>query len=179
MYMKVAIIGGLIIASPWVFYQLWLFVGAGLYPHERRYIYIYLPVSIGLFLGGAAFCFYVAMPVVLDFLLGYNRSLGFTPQIRISEWVSFVITLPLMFGLSFQLPVVMLFLERISIMSVETYRANRKIAVLVISIAAMVLTPTQEPGSMMLMFVPLVLLYEVGILMCSWHANPLRETPAT
>ncbi|MGE3316070.1 MAG: twin-arginine translocase subunit TatC [Planctomycetaceae bacterium] len=176
MYMKVALIGGLILASPWVFYQLWLFVAAGLYPHERRYIYYYLPVSIGLFLGGAAFCFYVALPVVLDFLLGFNRMLGLTPQIRISEWVSFVITLPLMFGLSFQLPVVMLFLERISILSVAVYRANRRLAILAISIVAMVLTPTADPGSMMLMFVPLVLLYELGILMCSWHAQPLRQT---
>jgi sec-independent protein translocase protein TatC len=179
MYMKVALVGGLIIASPWVFYQMWLFVAAGLYPHERKYVYIYLPVSIGLFLGGAAFCFYVALPVVLDFLLGFNRMLGLTPQIRISEWVSFVITLPLMFGISFQLPVVMLFLERISILSVDVYRANRKLAILAISIIAMVLTPTADPGSMMLMFVPLVLLYEVGILMCSAHANPLQQSNPT
>lgn len=177
-YVKVAFIGGLIIASPWVFYQLWLFVAAGLYPHERKYVYLYMPVSIGLFMGGAAFCFYVALPVVLDFLLGFNRMLGLTPQLRISEWVSFVITLPLMFGLSFQLPVVMLFLERISIFSVELYRANRRLAILAISVIAMVLTPTADPGSMMLMFVPLVLLYELGIIMCSWHANPLRQVPA-
>ena len=114
MYMKVALVAGLIFASPWVFYQMWLFVAAGLYPHERRYVYIYMPVSIVLFLGGAAFCFYVALPVMLDFLLGFNRMLGLTAQIHMSEWVSFAITLPLMFGLSFQLPVVMLFLERIS-----------------------------------------------------------------
>jgi sec-independent protein translocase protein TatC len=136
-----------------------------------------MPVSIGLFLGGAAFCFYVAMPVMLDFLLSFNRMLELTPQLRMSEWVSFAITLPLMFGVSFQLPVVMLFLERISILSVSTYRANRRLAILVISILAMVLTPTADPGSMMLMFVPLVGLYELGILMCSRAAakGPFNE----
>ena len=177
MYMKVALVAGLIFASPWVFYQLWLFVAAGLYPHERRYVYIYMPVSIGLFLGGAAFCFYVAMPVMLDFLLSFNRMLELTPQLRMSEWVSFAITLPLMFGVSFQLPVVMLFLERISILSVATYRTNRRLAILVISILAMVLTPTADPGSMMLMFLPLVGLYELGILMCSRAAakSPFNE----
>jgi len=173
MYMKVATVAGLIFSSPWVFYQLWLFVAAGLYPHERRYIYVYMPISIGLFLGGAVFCFYLALPLVLDFLLGFNRMLGLTPQIRMSEWVSFVIMLPLMFGLSFQLPVIMLFLERISIVSVETYRSNWKLAVLGISIAAMVLTPTGDPGSMLLMFGPLVLLYELGILMC--RRSPSRS----
>ncbi len=171
MYMKVALVGGLVIGSPWIFYQLWLFVAAGLYPHERRYVYFYLPVSVGLFLGGVMFCFYFAMPVVLDFFLGFNRTLGLTAQLRMSEWVSFAIMLPLMFGISFQLPIVMLFLERISLVSVETFRSQRRIAILTISIVAMILTPTPDPTTMMAMFIPLVALYELGIVMCSWNAS--------
>ena len=115
MYIKVSLVAGFIVASPWIFYQMWQFVAAGLYPHERRYVHVYLPLSIGLFLAGVFFAFYLALPLVLDFLLGFNRWLGVVPQIRLSEWVSFVILLPVMFGISFQLPLIMLFLERIGI----------------------------------------------------------------
>lgn len=166
-YLKVAFVGGLVLSSPWVFYQLWLFVAAGLYPHERKYVYIYLPVTLGLFVGGAVFCFYVVFPFVLDFLLGFNAYLEVTPQIRLSEWISFAIFLPVMFGLSFELPVVMLFLERISVFDVATYREKRRMAILVISIVSMMLTPA-DPMSMLAMMFPLIFLYEVGILMCSY-----------
>ena len=175
-YMKVALITGLVISSPWVFYQLWLFVAAGLYPHERKYVYIYLPMSLFLFLGGALFCFFAVLPFVLKFLIGFNAWLGLSPQIRIGEWISFAVMLPLMFGLSFQLPLVMLFLERISIFQVKDYREKRRISILVISILSMVLTPS-DPVSMMLMMIPLVLLYEFGIFLCSLHQpnTPFEE----
>src|SRR5690606_3290519 len=88
-YLKVAFITGLVMAAPWIFYQIWLFVAAGLYPHERRYVHVYLPMSIILFLGGASFCFFVVFPYVLDFLLGFNSLIGVVPQIRLSEWISF------------------------------------------------------------------------------------------
>ena len=164
-YLKVAILTGLVLAGPYIFYQLWLFVAAGLYPHERQYIYVYLPFSLGLFIGGALFCFYLVFPFVLDFLLSYNARLGIQPQIRLSEWVSFAMTLPLMFGISFQLPMVMLFLERISIFDARAYREKRRLSILVIAIVAMILTPS-DPASMMLMMVPLVALYELGIILC-------------
>ena len=178
-YMKVALITGLVISSPWVFYQLWLFVAAGLYPHERKYVYIYLPMSLFLFLGGALFCFFAVLPFVLKFLIGFNVWLGLSPQIRIGEWISFAVMLPLMFGLSFQLPLVMLFLERISIFQVKDYREKRRISILVISILSMVLTPS-DPVSMMLMMVPLVLLYEFGIFLCTLHTphTPFEEAAA-
>ena len=168
-YMKVAMVTGLVISSPWVFYQIWLFVAAGLYPHERKYIYTYLPMSLGLFLGGALFCFYFVIPGVLDFLFTFNAWLHLRPEIRITEWISFAVILPLMFGVSFQLPMVMLFLERISIFNADVYRTQRRMAILVIAIISMVLTPS-DPMSMMLMMVPLCLLYEVGIMLCNAHA---------
>ena len=165
-YMKVAIVAGLIISSPWVFYQLWLFVASGLYPHERKYVYFYLPMSLALFLGGAAFCFYLVFPVMLKFLLGFNYMLHVQPQIRLSEWISFAILLPLMFGLSFQLPLVMLFLERVSIFEAQDYREKRRFAVLAIAVISMVMTPSPDPGSMLLMMFPLLFLYEFGIYLC-------------
>jgi len=169
-YLKVSFVAGLIFASPWVIYQIWLFVAAGLYPHERKYVYIYLPISIILFLGGALFCFYAVFPFVLSFLLGFNKLLGVNPQIRLSEWISFAITLPVMFGLSFQLPLVMLFLERISVFSVKDYHEKRRMAILIISIISMLMTPA-DPMSMILMMIPLIVLYELGILMCKFFPN--------
>jgi sec-independent protein translocase protein TatC len=165
-YIKVSLVSGLIVSSPWLFYQAWLFVAAGLYPHERKYVYTYLPMSIGLFLGGAIFCFYGVFPTVLDFLLGFNIRMGLTAQIRISEWVSFAVMMPLLFGISFQLPLVMLFLQKISIFQVSDYRAKRRLAILAIAFLSMILTPTPDPMSMMMMMIPMLALYEVGIVLC-------------
>jgi sec-independent protein translocase protein TatC len=170
-YLKVSLVAGLVLSSPWVFYQLWLFVAAGLYPHERKYVYIYLPMSLTLFLVGVVFCFFAVFPLVLDFLLEFSRWMGVTPQIRLSEWVTFAIMLPLMFGLSFQLPLVMLFLEKISIFEANDYREKRRIAILAISIISMVLTPA-EPISMIAMMVPLIILYELGIVLCDLSPAP-------
>lgn len=177
-YLKVSFIAGLVFASPWVIYQIWLFVAAGLYPHERKYVYIYLPISVFLFLGGALFCFYAVFPFVLNFLLSFNKLLGVNPQIRLSEWISFAVTLPVMFGLSFQLPLVMLFMERISIFNIEDYHEKRRMAILIIAIISMLMTPA-DPMSMVLMMMPLILLYELGIVMCKFfpsaNASPFED----
>ena len=120
-YVKASLLVGVLLASPWIFYQIWNFVAAGLYPHERRYVHIYLPFSIGLFLFGAALAFFVVFEPVLDFLLSFNRSMGIGPEPRINEWLSFVLILPVGFGIGFQLPLVMLFLERIGVFTVKSY----------------------------------------------------------
>jgi len=173
-YFKVSLIAGLVLASPWVIYQLWLFIASGLYPHERKYVYTYLPMSIFLFLGGTFFCFYGVFPTVLDFLLDYNVRIGLTAQIRISEWISFAVMMPVMFGVSFQLPLVMLFLQKISIFRTEDYRQQRRMAILVIAIVSMLLTPS-DPISMMMMMVPLLCLYELGVILCDW-SQPKDES---
>jgi sec-independent protein translocase protein TatC len=178
-YLKVSLIASVIVASPWIFYQLWLFVAAGLYQHERKFVYLYGTMSLFLFIAGAAFCFYAVFPFVLKFLLLFNRNIGVTPQIRLSEWISFAVVLPLMFGISFQLPLVMKFLTAISIFNVDLYRTKRRLAILAIAFISMVLTPA-DPFSMLLMMVPLLLLYELGILLCQWstRTNPFEGQPA-
>ncbi len=171
-YVKVAIVTGLILSGPYVFYELWLFVAAGLYPHERKYVYRYLPISLGLFFAGVLLCYFGVLPLVLKFLFGFNQFMGVEPQIRLTEWINFSIVLPLMFGVSFQLPLVMLFLERISIFEIKAYEDHRRMAVLVIAIISMLLTPA-DPASMLMMMIPLVFLYQLGILMCKW--SPEKE----
>ncbi len=171
-YIKASLVVGVIIASPLIFYFIWNFVAAGLYHTEQKYIYVFLPISLGLFFTGAALAFFVVFEYVLDFLFWFNGIMGINPTPRISEWMSFVLMLPLGFGISFQLPLVMLFLERIGIFTVETYLSKWRIAILVISVLSMFLTPS-DPGSMLWMGVPLVVLYFVGIAMC--HFMPKKK----
>jgi sec-independent protein translocase protein TatC len=170
-YMKAAFLAGLIIFSPLIFRELWLFVAAGLYPHERRYVYIFFPFSVGLFICGALLAFLAAMPPVLHFLLGFNEWLGQSPETRISEWMSFVLFLPLAFGIGFQMPLIMLFINRIGVVSVEQYWRGWRIAVLVIFILAPILNPSPDPYSMLLMAVPMTMLYFGGILLCQYSSR--------
>ena len=170
-YVKASLVVGAMISSPFIFYFIWEFVAAGLYKHERKYIYIFLPMSLGLFFSGAALAFYVALAYVLDFLFWFNGQMGINPMPNISDWMTFVLILPLGFGISFQLPLVMLFLERIGVFTVEIYLSKWRIAVLVISILSMFLTPA-DPGSMLLMGIPLVILYFGGIALCKYMPKP-------
>ncbi|MEN6459273.1 MAG: twin-arginine translocase subunit TatC [Thermoguttaceae bacterium] len=164
-YIKASLLVGLLLASPWLFYQIWHFVAAGLYPHERRYVHIYLPFSLGLFLFGAALAFFVVFQPVLDFLLAFNRSTGISPEPRINEWLSFVLVLPVGFGVGFQLPLVMLFLERIGVFTIESYLRQWRIAVLVIFVIAGILMPP-DAYSMLINAFSLTILYFGGILLC-------------
>ena len=151
--------------DPWVFYQIWNFVASGLYPHEKKYVHLFLPFSLGLFLLGAATAYLFVFKPVLGFLLTFNSSLGVDPDPRISEWLGFVLLMPLGFGVSFQLPLVMLFLERIGVFNIRSYMEKWRIAVLVIFIISAILTPA-DPYSILFMAVPLTFLYFGGILLC-------------
>jgi sec-independent protein translocase protein TatC len=177
-YLKLSGVAGLLLASPWIFYQVWMFVAAGLYAHERRYVYIFGGMSLFLFLLGVVFCYYLVFPFVLRFLISFNTSLGLTLQPRLSEWVTFAIILPLMFGISFQLPLVMLFLERLQIFDTKVYTQNWRFAVLAISFISMILTPA-DPISMLLMMAPLIGLYFFGILLCRYSPSNSEPLPAT
>lgn len=172
-YMKAAMLAGVVLASPWIFYQIWSFVAAGLYPHEKRYIHIFLPFSLGLFFLGAATVFLFVFRPVLNFLFYFNASMGIEPDPRISEWLGFVMTLPLAFGAAFQLPLVMLFLERIGVVTIATLWSYWRVAVLAIAVIAMLLTP--DPSSMMIMVIPLTFLYFGGIGLC--HFMPKHSRP--
>lgn len=175
-WIKAALVIGAVLASPFIFYFIWSFVAAGLFPHEKRYVHLFLPASIGLFMLGATVAFYFAFKFVLDFLFGVYQSMEIDPDPRISYWLGFVLLLPIGFGVAFQLPLVMLFLERIRLTSVAMYTSYWRHAVVVISIIAMVLTPA-DPYSMMLMFVPLVILYFGGIALCKYLPRAAAPNP--
>ena len=164
-YLKASVLLGAVIASPMIFYHLWGFIAAGLYPHERRYVHLYLPFSVTLFIAGVSLAFFAVLGFVLDFLLDFNKGLSIDIEPRLSYYMNFVLLLPLGFGIAFQLPLVMLFLQRIGLIETSAYESSWRIAVLVIAVLSMVLTPA-DPYSMILLMCPLVFLYFLGILLC-------------
>jgi sec-independent protein translocase protein TatC len=165
-FFKVAIMTGLVLSSPWVFYQIWSFVAAGLYPHERRYVNVFLPFSLGLFLVGVLVCQFLVMPKAIEALLWFNEWLDLEPDLRLNEWLGFAIWMPIIFGLSFQTPLVMLFLERVGIVTVDTFRGKRRITWFLMAVFAAIITPSTDAFSMLFLWVPMCLLYELGIWLC-------------
>jgi sec-independent protein translocase protein TatC len=165
MYLKASLVFGLVISSPFVAGHLWSFIAAGLYPHEKKYVYFFIPVSVILFIGGALFAFFFVFQFVLDFLFSFNAKMNIDPDPRISEWVGFALMLPIGFGVSFQLPLVMFVLERVGIFTFKQYLSSWRISILAIFVLALLLTPG-DPGSMLLMAIPLTVLYFGGVFFC-------------
>jgi sec-independent protein translocase protein TatC len=174
-YIHSSFVAGIVLASPFIFYFVWEFIAAGLYRQEQRYVYTYLPISVALFVAGAALAFFFAFQPLLDFLLWYYEQMQVEPDMRLSEWISLVLLMTLGFGLSFQLPLIMVLLERIGIFTVDTYWRKWRAAVVVIAIVAMLLTPSTDPYSMLLMGVPMVLLYFGGIWLCRYMPGGNRD----
>jgi sec-independent protein translocase protein TatC len=171
-WMKVGIYTGIVLASPWIFWQIWMFIGAGLYPHEKKLVHYYLPFSLGLFLGGVLLCEFVVLPIGIRYLLSFNEWLKVEPDLRLSEWLSFAILMPLIFGIAFQLPLVMYFLDRVGIVRVETYIAYWRIAIFILVVLSGLLQVSTDPFSMMAMAIPLCLLYVLGIFLCKMSPRP-------
>ncbi len=175
-YIKVALLTGLVLGSPWIFYQIWSFIAAGLYPHEKKYVNYMLPFSLGLFLGGVAVCEFLVMDKAIEALLWFNEFLGMAPDLRLNEWLGFAILMPLIFGISFQTPLVMLFIQRIGIVSVDTFRSKRRIIWFLMAVFAAVITPSTDPVSMLLLWIPMTLLFELGIYLCKYlPGKPLLD----
>lgn len=161
--LKVAGVSGVFLGLPVILYQLWRFVSVGLTRKERRYTLSLLPVSLALFVGGAALAFLTVLPVGVKFLLNYQTE-TLRPMISIRAYTSFAASFVLAFGLVFQLPIVVLFLARIGVVTPASLAAGRKYALLAIVAGAAILTPGGDVVSQFLMAAPTYLLYEVSIL---------------
>jgi sec-independent protein translocase protein TatC len=166
-WFKAAFVVAAVVSSPGIFFHIWQFVSAGLYPHERRYVYFFLPTSLILFWAGACLAFFVIFQLVINFLLEFNASMGIGASPRLTDYMSFALLLPLGFGISFQLPLVMLVLERLGITTIGLYVSQWRMAILIISFVSMILTPA-DIASMLGMAIPLVGLYFIGIAMCAY-----------
>ncbi|MDR1483432.1 MAG: twin-arginine translocase subunit TatC [Planctomycetaceae bacterium] len=170
-YIKVSVITGFVLALPFIAVHIWSFIASGLYPHEKRYVYYFVPASVVLFAGGVLFAFFCVFRLVLNFLFEFNAWMNIEPDLRISEWIGFAFMLPIGFGLSFQLPVVMFVLERIGIFSYKQYFKSWKMAVFIIALVSLMLTPG-DPGSMVMMALPLTMLYFAGATCCMIFPRP-------
>jgi sec-independent protein translocase protein TatC len=162
--LKVSIYTGFLVSLPVIFYQFWAFIMPALYEKERRRILPYVFFTTTLFLGGVLFAYFLVLPVGLRFLVGYGGEL-FSQQVRASEYIGFVSMFLLSFGVVFEIPMVVLLLSIAELVTARGLRRSRKYALLVIAVAAMVLTPSGDPLSMMLMMGPLYVLFEFGIVL--------------
>ena len=164
MHMKVSFFASLIFSLPVIFYQVWKFISPGLKSNEKKYVIPFLFISTALFLAGSFFCFVIILPFAMTFLLGYKTG-SLTPMISVGSYVDFCMKFILAFGAIFELPLVIIFLVKFGIVSPDTLAKNRKYAILFSVVAAAVLTPTPDAFNQLLMAVPIVILYEIGILM--------------
>jgi sec-independent protein translocase protein TatC len=161
-YLKSALVAGILISSPYIFYQLWMFVAPGLYHKERKYVVPFVVFSTILFVGGSLFGYFVVFPFGFKFFLGFsNDSIQALPSVK--QYFSFSIKLLFAFGLVFELPVVVFFLTKIGVMTPELMKRKRKYAILMTFIMAAILTPPDVITQLM-MAGPLILLYEISIL---------------
>jgi len=167
--MKVSLMGGLVLASPVILYQIIMFVAPGLTPREKRYLFALLPGVMISFAAGATFGYYVLMPPALSFLLTFGSDIA-TPMIRVGNYINLVVTLLFWLGVSFQTPLVMFFLSKIRVITPRTLAKQRRFAVVVAFILGALITPTFDPVNQSLVAVPIILLYELGI----WLARLAR-----
>jgi len=160
-YMLAAAVAGLFLVSPYVFYQLWLFVAPGLYEHERKWIIPIALCSAVFFLCGAAFAYFVVFPYAFQFFMSYARDI-IQAQLKMEEYLSFTLKLLVAFGIAFELPLFVFFLSRLGMVTAKGLRKFRQYAILIIFIAAAILTPP-DVVSQLAMAAPLLLLYELSI----------------
>jgi sec-independent protein translocase protein TatC len=176
MYLKLAVYIGVVLASPVVLYQIWLFIAPGLYKHEKRAVTAFIASSTFLFLGGIAFCYFVLLPYTLSFLVGFNMPY-FTPFISINEYWDLVLILMLGMGLVFQTPILIFFLSLFGIVTPMFLWRNFRYAVLLISIVAALVTPTPDALTMLVFMAPMIGLYLLGIIVSALVVRRKRPLP--
>lgn len=162
--LKMSIYAGLLCAIPFLLYQFWSFILPGLYENEKRSVIPYVLLTTALFLAGITFGYFIVLPVGLRFLVNYGHE-SFQNYLAIDRYLSFVSMFELAFGIVFELPLVMMLIAWAGILDHKRMAKYRKYAILVEAVIAMVLTPSQDPVSMMLMLAPLIVLYEFGIIL--------------
>lgn len=160
--LKVTAFAGLFIALPVILWQVWRFITPGLYAHEKRWALPFVAMSLVLFGGGAAFAFFM-LPKALEILIGFAGS-EMTLLPKASEYLTFVLVLVAAFGFAFEFPLVLLSLSLIGVITPATLSRGRRVAWVIILIAAAIITPTQDPITLMIMSIPLAILYELTVL---------------
>jgi len=164
-YLKTSLIFGLLLTSPWVFWQIWAFVASGLYKKEKKFAHIVAPASAFLFITGSIFFMITIAPLTMKFFMMFDQFLGFASQFRPSEYINMILMLTLVFGVAFQMPIVVVFAEHVGLVTIEMLTKNRKFVVLGLVVLSAMITPPDVVSQIGLAG-PLYLLYEISILAC-------------
>jgi sec-independent protein translocase protein TatC len=172
LYMKVGLMAGLFVASPFVLYQVWLFISPGLYRNEKRYILPFMFSTVGLFLAGGYFGYKLVLPQALVFLIGYGKE--FQPMITLGEYSGLFLTIIIGLGAIFEMPILVFFLALMGIVTAGWMWRNLRYSILVIFIIAAILTPTTDILNMCLFAAPMVALYVVSIGV-AWIVHPRQR----
>ena len=163
-FTKVSLISGVALAMPVLVYQLIVFIAPGLTRQEKRYLYFVVPGATISFVIGVAFAYFVMVPTAIPFLKGFLGDI-IEPNWFVDKYISFITSLLFWVGLSFETPLLIFFLAKLGIVTPAALSRNRKYAILVIAVLSAVITPTPDPFNMILVMAPLILLYEIGILL--------------
>src|SRR5262245_55383989 len=175
MYFRVALLAGILISSPVVLYQIWLFIAPALYRREKRWVWPFVIFGALFFLTGCAFSYVVAFPLVVRFLVDVGKP--FQAVITINEYLSIATKLILALGVCFEMPILIFFLARIGIVSERWLLAKFKYAVLIIFIVAAVITPSADVATQCVFAVPMIVLYLLGVL-AAWLFKKRDADPA-
>ena len=173
LYLQASLVAGAIIASPFILYQVWLFIAPGLYKKEQRFVIPFMTATVGLFLGGAGFGYFWVLPAAIKILVvdfGHN----FTSMITIEDYTSFFLSVILGLGISFELPILIFFLALFGIVSPKFLWTNIRYAILAVFIVAAIITPSPDPWTMCIYAIPMLSLYMIGIGV-AWWVHPSRR----
>ena len=171
--LQVSLVGGAILASPFILFQVWLFIAPGLYQKERRFVVPFMAATVGLFLGGAAFGYFWVLPGALKILI-VDFGKNFTSMVTIEEYSGFFLSVILGLGISFEMPILIFFLAMFGIVSPKFLWKNIRYAILAIFLVAAIITPSPDPWTMCIYAVPMLTLYLIGIGV-AWWVHPSRR----
>jgi len=172
LYVKVAGVAGLFVASPFVLYQIWLFIAPGLYRNEKRYVLPFMVSSVALFIAGGYFGYRIVYPQALNFLIDFGKQ--FQPMITIEEYTQLFVTIILGMGVIFEMPILVFFLALMGIVSAGWMWRNIRYAILAIFIVAAIITPTPDVVNMCIFAAPMVALYMLSIGI-AWFVHPTQR----
>jgi sec-independent protein translocase protein TatC len=164
-YLKICLVFGLLLTSPWVFWQVWAFVSTGLYRHEQKFIHIVSPISAILFVVGSLFFLFMVAPLAMTFFMKFNEALNLASFWMFEDYINMILMLMLVFGLAFQMPIAIVFAERMGLVSVEILTNSRKYVIVALTVIAAMATPP-DVISQISLFIPMYALFESGILAC-------------
>ena len=172
LYLKIGLMIGLFVASPFVLYQVWMFISPGLYRNEKRYVMPFMASTVALFVTGGWFGFRIVFPAALDFLIGYSRQ--FQTMITVTEYTDLFLTIIIGLGVIFELPILVFFLALMGVVTAGWMWRNLRYSILGIFTVAAIVTPTTDIMNMCLFAAPMVALYilSIGI---AWFVHPTQR----